>query len=31
LAALSLAERAGEIFADTGLYILCTVLDPTAR
>ena len=28
---LTLAERAAEIFADTGLYILCAVLDPTAR
>lgn len=28
---LTLAERAAEIFAATGLYILCAVLDPTAR
>jgi hypothetical protein len=28
---LTLAEGAAEIFADTGLYILCAVLDPTAR
>ena len=28
---LTLAERAAEIFADTGLYMLCAVLDPTAR
>jgi hypothetical protein len=28
---LVLAERAAEIFAATGLYILCAVLDSTAR
>jgi hypothetical protein len=28
---LTLAARAAEICADTGLYILCAVLDPTAR
>jgi hypothetical protein len=28
---LALAERAAQIFADTGLYLLCAVLDPTAR
>jgi hypothetical protein len=28
---LALAERAAEIFTATGLYILCAVLDPTAR
>ena len=27
---LTLAERAAEIFQETGLYILCAVLDPTA-
>lgn len=28
---MSLAARAAEIFADTELYIVCAVLDPTAR
>src|SRR5712691_1219876 len=28
---MALAGRAAEIFADTGLYIVCAVLDPTAR
>ena len=28
---LALAERAAQIFAGTGLYLLCAVLDPTAR
>lgn len=28
---LALAARAAEIFAETGLYLLCAVLDPTAR
>ena len=28
---LALAARAAEIFEETGLYILCAVLDPTAR
>lgn len=28
---LALAERAAEIFEETGLYILCAVLDPTVR
>jgi hypothetical protein len=28
---MSLAARAAEIFADTGLYIVCAVLDPAAR
>ena len=28
---LALAERAAGIFAETGLYILCAVLDPTSR
>ena len=28
---LALAGRAAEIFEETGLYILCAVLDPTAR
>ena len=28
---LSLAARAAQIFADTGLYIVCSVLDPAAR
>lgn len=28
---LTLAGRAAEIFEVTGLYILCAVLDPTAR
>ena len=28
---MALAARAAEIFADTGLYIVCAVLDPTAR
>jgi hypothetical protein len=28
---LALAERAAQIFADTGLYLLCAVLEPTAR
>ena len=28
---LALAARAAEIFADTGLYIVCAVLDPAAR
>lgn len=27
---LALAERAAEVFADTGLYILCAVLDRAA-
>ena len=27
---LALAARAGEIFEETGLYILCAALDPTA-
>ena len=28
---MALAARAAEIFADTGLYIVCAVLDPAAR
>lgn len=28
---LGLAARAAEVFADTGLYIVCAVLDRTAR
>jgi hypothetical protein len=28
---LALAGRAAEIFEETGLYILCAVLDPTVR
>ena len=28
---MALAARAAEIFDDTGLYIVCAVLDPTAR
>lgn len=28
---LALAARAAEIFADTGLYIVCAVLDAAAR
>ena len=28
---MDLAARAAEIFADTGLYIVCAVLDPAAR
>ena len=28
---LALAERAAKVFADTGLYIVCAVLDPAAR
>ena len=28
---LAIAERAAEIFEDTGLYILCALLDPTGR
>lgn len=28
---LTLASRSGEIFDQTGLYIVCAVLDPTAR
>jgi hypothetical protein len=28
---LALAARAAEIFEETGLYILCAALDPTAR
>jgi hypothetical protein len=28
---LALAERAAEVFASTGLYVLCAVLDPSAR
>jgi hypothetical protein len=28
---LTLASRSGEIFEQTGLYIVCAVLDPTAR
>ncbi len=28
---LALAARAAEIFAETGLYIVCAVLDPAAR
>ena len=28
---LTLAARAAEIFAETGLYILCAVLDPSVR
>jgi hypothetical protein len=28
---LGLAGRAAEIFEETGLYILCAVLDPTVR
>lgn len=28
---MNLAARAAEIFADTGLYIVCAVLDPAAR
>ena len=28
---LALAERAAEIFAKTGLYVLCVVLDPVVR
>ncbi len=28
---LGLAGRAAEIFEETGLYILCALLDPTAR
>lgn len=28
---LALAGRAADIFAATGLYILCAALDPTAR
>ena len=28
---LSLAARAAQIFSDTGLYIVCAVLDPAAR
>lgn len=28
---LTLASRCGEIFDRTGLYIVCAVLDPTAR
>ena len=28
---LAVAARAGEIFEETGLYILCAALDPTAR
>jgi hypothetical protein len=27
---MALAARAAEIFADTGLYIVCAVLDPAA-
>jgi hypothetical protein len=27
---MALAAQAAEIFADTGLYIVCVVLDPTA-
>ena len=28
---LALASRAAEMFAETGLYILCAVLDPSVR
>ena len=28
---LALAARAADVFASTGLYVLCAVLDPTAR
>ena len=28
---LALARRAAEVFADTGLFIVCAVLDPAAR
>ncbi len=28
---LAVAARAAEIFEETGLYILCAALDPTAR
>jgi hypothetical protein len=28
---LALAARAAKVFEDTGLYIVCAVLDPTAR
>ncbi len=28
---LALAARAGDIFEDTGLFILCAVLDPAVR
>lgn len=28
---LAVAARAGEIFEETGLFILCAALDPTAK
>lgn len=28
---MAVADRAGEIFAETGLYVLCAVFDPVAR
>ena len=28
---LALVARAAEVFEETGLYIVCAVLDPTAR
>jgi hypothetical protein len=28
---LAIAARAGEIFDETGLFIICAVFDPTAR
>lgn len=28
---LALAARAAEVFASTGLFVLCAVLDPSAR
>lgn len=28
---MAVADRAGEIFDETGLYVLCAVFDPVAR